>query len=223
MVLMKKVLVFCALGMFLCCGGCRAVAALASPTVHEIKIPAEYDLGGNKPAKMLVLVEQPAWTASESNIRLYLTQAIESMLNDQIGIKAETFVPYQKLADLRNNSTDFSTLSPAEVGKALDATIVLYVIIDNFGLYGLSDAGYYRGQLDVRSGLYNAADGRRLWPESGDLKAVSVGVEMQKEHEKTAQRLAASMAKCIVRYFYDCPKPEFRSADERKKDTTENW
>jgi hypothetical protein len=220
---MKKLLVFCVFGMLLCCGGCKAVAALASPTVHEIKIPAEYNLGDNKPQKMLVLVEQPAWTTSEANIRLYLTQAIASRLVDQIGIKAETFVPYQKLADMRNNFPDFSMLSPVEVGKALDATMILYVIIDNFGLYGLSDAGYYRGQLDVRSGLYDVASGRRLWPESGELKAVSVGIEMQKEQEKTAQRLAVSMAKCIVRYFYDCPKPDFRVADERKKDTTENW
>ena len=211
------------LGMLLCCGGCtRAIGALATPTSYEIKIPAEYDLGKNKPKKMLVLVEQPVWTASEANIRLYLTQAIESHLADKIDIKSDAFVSYQKLADMRNNMADFAMLSPVEVGKALGANMVLYVVIDDFGLYGLSDAGYYRGQLDVRSGLYDVASGQKLWPDAGELKAVSVGIEMQKEHEKTAQRLANSMAKCIVRYFYDCPKPEFRIADERKNDTMES-
>ena len=200
----------------------RAIGALATPTSYEIKIPSEYDLDKNKSQKMLVLVEQPAWTASEANIRLYLTQAIEGHLTDKIDIKPEMFVLYRKLADMRNNSADFATLSPVEIGKALDANMVLYVIIDDFGLYALSDAGYYRGQLDIRSGLYNVASGQRLWPESGGLRAVSVGVEMQKEHEKTAQRLANSMAKCIVRYFYDCPKPEFKIADERKNETLES-
>ena len=49
--------------------------------------------------------------------------------------------------------------------------MVLYVVIDNFGLYGLSDAGYYRGQLDTRSGLYDVAGGQMLWPQTGELKA----------------------------------------------------
>jgi hypothetical protein len=220
---MKKLLVFCVFGMLLCCGGCKFVAALASPTPSEIKIPAEYDLGKHKPKKMLVLVEQPSWTASGANIRLYLTQAIESLLADQIGIKSEAFVPYQKLADVRNSMADFAMLSPVEAGKALDASMVLYVVIDDFGLYGLSDAGYYRGQLAVRGGLYDVVSGQRLWPDSGELRAASVGIEMQRGQEKTVMRLATSMARCIVRYFYDCPKPEFKVADERKTDTMERW
>jgi hypothetical protein len=220
---MKKLLVICLFGMLLCCGGCRAVAALSTPTQWEIKIPAEYNLGDNKPQKMLVLVEQPSLTAVEVNIRVYLTQAIESFVVEKVGIKADAFVPYQKLADMRSGSAEFASLSPVEAGKALGATMVLYVVIDNFGLYGLSDAGYYKGQLDTRSGLYDVASGQMLWPQAGELKAASVGFEMHKEQEKAARRLAASMAKCIVRNFYDCPKPEFKVADERKKDTTEGW
>jgi hypothetical protein len=220
---MKKLLVICLFGMLLCCGGCKAVAALSTPTQWEIKIPAEYDMGGNKPQKMLVLVEQPSLTAAEVNIRIYLTQAIESFMAEKVGIKAKAFVPYQKLADMRSGSAEFASLSPAEVGKALGANMVLYVVIDNFGLYGLSDAGYYRGQLDTRSGLYDVASGQMLWPQAGELKAASVGFEMQKEQEKAARRLASSMAKCIVRNFYDCPKPESRVVDEQKKDSTEGW
>jgi len=220
---MRKLLVIYLFGMLLCCGGCRAVGALATPTQWEIKIPAEYSLGKKKPQKMLVLVEQPSLAAAEVNIRVYLTQAIESFAAEKVGIEAEVFVPYQKLADMRSSSAEFATLSPVEVGKALDASIVLYVVIDNFGLYGLSDGGYYKGQLDTRSGLYDVASGQMLWPQTGELKACSVGFEMQKEQEKAARRLAASMAKCIVRNFYDCPKPEFKLADEQKKDTTEGW
>jgi hypothetical protein len=220
---MKKLLVICLFGMLLCCGGCRVAGALATPTQWETKIPAEYDLGKNKPQKMLVLVEQSSLTAVEVNIRLYLTKAIELFVVDRVGIKTEVFVPYQKLADMRSSLADFATLSPVEVGKALDANIVLYVVIDNFGLYGLSDGGYYKGLLDTRSGLYDVASGQMLWPQTGELKACSVGFEMQKEQEKAARRLAASMAKCIGRNFYDCPKPEFKLADEQKKDTTESW
>ena len=40
---------------------------------------------------------------------------------------------------------------------------------------------------------------------------------MQKGQHEAARRLAASTARCIVRNFYDCPKPEYRVADEAKR------
>jgi hypothetical protein len=221
---MQKVLLFCGIGLFLCCGGCaRTFAALATPTQWEIKVPAEYKLADNKPQKMLVLVEQPAWTAGGANIRVYLTKAIESQLEGKVGIKAAAFVPYQKLADMRNNSPDFSMLSPPQVAKALGANMVLYIVIDNFGLYGMSDVGYYKGQLDTRSGLYDAASGQMLWPESGELKSSSVGFEVQKGEDEAARRLATSTARCIVRYLYDCSKKEFKVGDESGREDMKVW
>jgi hypothetical protein len=220
---MHKLLFFCGLGMLFCCGGCKAVAAMATPTQWEQKVPAEYKLADNKPARMLVLVEQPAWATSEANMRIYLAQALESRLVGNVGIKEETFVPYQKLADMRSNSPDFAMLSPVQVGKALEAQMVLYIVVDNFELYGLSDGGYYKGRLDTRSGLYDVESGRALWPESGELSPVSVGCEVQKGSEETAKRLASATARCIVRNLYDCSKMEFKVADEIKKDDTGGW
>lgn len=196
-----------------CCSGCRAIGALASPSPWEIKIPAEYKLADNKPEKMLVLVEQPAWAMSEANMRVYLTQAVESLLTAKIGIKADVFVPYNKLADLRSNTPDFSAMSQPQVGARLGAGLVLYIVIDNFELYAMSDAGYYRGQLDARSGLYDVKSGLRLWPQD-DLKSSSVYLDMEDGQEKAAKRLASSTARCIVRNFYDCPKPEYKVPDE---------
>jgi hypothetical protein len=217
---MQKVLLFCVAGLLATnCGGCRAIAALLSPSIWEIKIPAEYKLADNKPKKLLILVEQPAWATSEANMRLYLTEALGTYLVEKIGIKPETVVAYQELADMRSKNPDFATLSPVAAGKALDAQMVLYVVIDDFGLYGLSDAGYYKGQLVTRSGLYDVSTGRPLWPESGELKTNSVIVEVQKGQGKAAMRLAGAEAKCIVRYFYDCPKPDFRVSDEQKKES----
>jgi hypothetical protein len=227
-IFMQKLLLCCLLicctGLFLCCGGCaRAAAALMTPTPWETKIPAEYDLGEKKPKRMLVLVEQPTLATSEANMRVYLTQSLESLIEDKIDIKAEAFVPYRNLAEMRTDNPDFSSLTPVQVGKALRAQMVLYVVIDNFSLYGLSDAGYYSGQLDIRSGLYDVDTGQRIWPESGELKSVSVVVETQKGQEETVTRLAQSMARCVVRYFYNCPKPEFRVGDENKTEEMKNW
>ena len=120
---------------------------------------------------MLVLVEQPAWATSEANMRLYLTQAIESLLTEKIGHKGRVFVPYHELGGSAEQIPPILRCCRREVGKAR-SHMVLYIVIDNFGLYGLSDAGYYRGQLDARSGLYDVASGQRLWPQSGELKSV---------------------------------------------------
>ena len=192
----------------------HAAAALMTPTPWETKIPAEYNLGEKKPARMLVLVEQPAWGSSQVNIRVFLTQSLESLLEDKVGIKADAFVPYKELADMRASTGDYASLTPAQIGKALKAQMVLYVVIDNFNLYGLSDTGYYKGELAARSGLYDTATGQMLWPESGQLKAVSVGFEVQKGLDEAAMKLAQSTARCLVRYFYNCPKPEFKVGDE---------
>jgi hypothetical protein len=212
---MKTLLIFSVLAILVAsCGGCvKAIAAMATPTQWEIKIPAEYKLVDNKPKRMLVLVEQPVWTTSEANMRVYLTQAVQARLIEKVGIKADVFVPYQEIADMRDSSPDFPMMTPVQAGKTFNADIVLYIVIDNFGLYGLSDAGYYRGQLDVRSGLYDVAGGQRVWPVE-DLKSSSVAFEMEKGLDQSAKRLAASTARCIVRNFYDCPKPEYKVADE---------
>jgi hypothetical protein len=222
---MRKLLFLYVAGLFvISCGGCvRAIAAMSSPTQWEIKVPAEYKLADNKPQKMLVLVEQRAWGTSEVNMRLYLMQAIETLLADKVGIKAGALVSYRELADLRNNTADFSMRGPAEAGKALNAQMVLYVAIDNLGLYELGNAGYYKGQMDTRSGLYDVASGQMLWSESGELKTCFVGFEVQQGQDKAAMRLAQATAKCIVRNFYDCPKPEYRVMDEQKEEDLKKW
>jgi hypothetical protein len=221
---MRKLLLFCGVGMLLCCGGCaRAIAALATPTQWEIKVPAEYNLSDNKPEKLLVLVEQPAWATSEANMRVYLTQALEALLEEKIGIRAKAFVPYQELADVRNSRPDFAMLSPPQAGRTLGAQMVLYVVIDNFGLYGLSDAGYYKGRLDTRSGLYDVASQQMLWPQSDQLKISSVSFEAQKGLDEAGKRLAGATSRCIVRNFYDCPKKEYKVGDENINEDAKGW
>jgi hypothetical protein len=199
------------------------IGAMASPTSYEIKIPAEYQLSDNKPQRMIILVEQPAWATSEANIRLYLTEAIAAHLVDEVGLKAGTIATYREVADVRNTMSDFEKLSPVQVGRAMKAQMVLYVMIDNFGLYGLSDAGYYKGQLATSSGIYDVATGEKLWPQSGGLKANSVGFELAKGQDEAAKRLAESMARCIVRNLYDCSKRESKVADESGTEDLKNW
>ena len=123
---MKRTVMWLAVvGAFLC-GGCqlgRVVGVLGSPTSAEQKIPAEYDLAKQTEKKVLVLVEQPAWLGSDVNLRYYLTDALRKNLSKTMKFPEEHLISYDKLSELRSSRSDFSSLLPAEVGKALNAEI----------------------------------------------------------------------------------------------------
>ncbi|MCX5635404.1 MAG: hypothetical protein NTW55_06180, partial [Planctomycetota bacterium] len=56
-------------------GGCGVAARMGTPTSHEIKIPAQYDIMKNKGDKILILAEQPGWLNVQVDMRSYLTDS----------------------------------------------------------------------------------------------------------------------------------------------------
>jgi len=196
--------------------GCGVVGIVGTPTNYEKKIPAEYDLAEHKDQKILVLVNQPAWLNAQVNLRYYLTRAINKNLTAKVKIPPEYLVSYSELSEFRSNKSDFLSLSPVEVGEALDANMVLLVEIGSYELNRIAETSYYEGFLGVQSAFLDVATGEKIWPESAKSKSVKVGFEVEtRGREIAVRRLTAASAYCLVRYFYDCPKNEFKIADER--------
>lgn len=205
-----------AVGLFaaaLFCSGC--VLGLATPTRHERKITAEYDLTEHTHRKILVVVNQPAWLNAQVNLRYYLTEKINENLTKEVRIQSRYLVSYDELSEFRSNRPDFSLLTPAEVGAALNADMVLFVMVNNYELNRIAEMGYYKGLLSVRSVLRDVATGEKLWPESGKSKSIKVGFDIESRGRKVAvARLIGGGAHCTVRYFYDCPEDRFKIADD---------
>ncbi|MHC4644860.1 MAG: hypothetical protein ACYTBJ_05115 [Planctomycetota bacterium] len=197
------------------CSGCALVGLLGTPTSHEEKIHAEYDLTNQENKKILVLVNQPAWLLPRANLRYHLTEAVNAQLTRKTKIPSEYLASYGQLSEFRANRTDFSSLSGVEVGAGLGADMVLLVTIEDCVLQPLGDEQYYKAALSARTALFDVAGRARLWPSSADGKNIRVGFEVESRGREVAvARLTSTAAYCIVRYFYDCPKDQFKIVDE---------
>lgn len=221
---MKKLVILPVMIMILFLGSCGLVALVGTPTRHERKIPAEYPLTEHRQQKILVLVSQPGWLGAQANLRYYLTDAMNKELSKKIKVLPENLIAYGELSEFRSNRPDFSLLSAAEVGAALDAGMVLLVMVENYQLSEIAETGYYKGFLDAQVVLRDTASRGKLWPESATGKNVRVGFEVeQRGQEAAVKRLAAACAYCTVRYFYACPSDKFKIAEDNSGVSWENW
>jgi hypothetical protein len=210
----EKIIVLCVLAAIFSSSGCGIVGVAGTQSAYEKKIPAEYDLAGQKDRKVLVLVEQPSWLSTEVNIRYYLTEAIRESFIANVKIPSESIISYNELSEFRSNKSDFSSLSPVEVGKALGADIVLMVMIEDFQLNEIPDTDYYNGFLGAQAILFETATAAKLWPESAMGKSIKVSFEAERNTELAVRRLVVAAAHCITRFFYNCPKYKFKIFDE---------
>ncbi|GAH63224.1 unnamed protein product [marine sediment metagenome] len=221
---MKKLTAFLALVMLFFSSGCGLVAVLGTSRSHEKKIPAEYDLTERTDQKILILVNQPAYLNAQANLRYHLTKAIRENLTAKIKIPHKYIPAYNELSQFRSNQPNFSLLSPAEVGEALGADMVLLVTIQDYQLNELAKTGYYKGFLGAQAALVETATGEKLWPKSAKSKSIKVGFEVESGGREVAvARLSTACAYCTTRYFYDCPREKFKIADDRSGIGWESW
>jgi hypothetical protein len=212
----KKLTVFFVLAAVFFYNGCGIVGLLGTPSQYEKKIPAEYDLAKQKGRKVLVLVEQPGWLSAQANLRYYLTEAIRENLiaKAKAKIPPKYILSYNELSEFRSNKGDFSSLSPAAVGKALGADIVLLVMIEDYQLSEVAETDYFSGALSAQTALFETANGGKVWPEYAESKSIKVSFEAEHGQETADKRLASACAHCITRYFYNCTKDKFKVFDE---------
>jgi hypothetical protein len=209
----KKLTVFCVLAAVFFYNGCGIVGILGTPSQYEKKIPAEYDLTKQKGRKVLVLVEQTGWLSTKANLRYYLTEAVRENLITNVKIPSKYVLSYKELSAFRSKKDDFSSLSPAAVGEALGADIVLLVTIEDYQISEVAGSGYYNGSLIAREAIYEAG-GEQMW----EGRSVEVGFDTgERGQEETAKRLVNACAYCITRYLYDCPEYKFKIFDEGNK------
>jgi hypothetical protein len=197
--------------------GCHPgmLAVISTPTSAEAKTSAEYNLTAEKDKKILVFVDQPHSLKTQANMRFLLTDTVNKMLEKRAKVPAEMLVDYETLADFRSSVTDFSLLSPENVGISLGADFVLLMVITDCKISEVSQTGYVNGSLDVQAELIKTASGEKVWPQLERARVVRVGFESKRlGPDAAAVRLALAAAHCVMRYLYDCPKNQFKISDE---------
>ncbi|UCE99823.1 MAG: hypothetical protein JSV82_01805 [Planctomycetota bacterium] len=207
--------------------GCKYapfIGLFGTESYHERTVPAEYNLTEHTDQKVLVLVDQPGWLDAQLNLRYYLTQAINMDLVRRIEIPGDSLVSYSELSEFRSNQSDFSLLSPAEIGAAFDANMVLLVMVEDYELNEMAETNYYKGFLGVQAVLLDTAKEEKLWPQLAKSKSIEVGFEVESRGQEVAVgRLASACAFCTTRYLYNCPKKKFTIAEDRSTIAWKKW
>jgi len=200
---------------FLTQAGCQIITVLSTPTSAETKIEAEYNLAAQKNIKILVLVDQPPYLDCHPNLRYFLSDTVSKLFHVQAKIPDANFIPYDALAEFRSNTPDFTLMAPDKIGSALGADYVLWIAVSKCMISQISNSGYISGELVVEAQLFKVAGGKKVWPAVEQAKILRVGFESERrDYDTAAVRLAAAAAHCVTRYLYNCPKNQFKIADD---------
>jgi hypothetical protein len=188
---------------------------LVTPTYGEQKIPAEYDLKANSEGEILIFVEGSPSSGSSLSLEDQISKVVKSYMVKRAKIKDKYVFPLSRLSMARGNGDSLKGLSPVQIGKKLNKSLVLHVIIDNNQLYQMSGRGYYDGTLVTRTRLFDVETGQVLWPDEKGGRIVKTHVELETAGRKAAsQRLQSATGHCIVRSLYNCIRNKYRIKDE---------
>ena len=215
---MKKIVIVIGIILVGLCSGCGIVSVIGTPTYHEQKIPAQFKLGGRAKDKIVVFTERSRDSGAGAKVPKQIDKAVKNILIKEAKIKDKYFVSTEELSVFLSEASDFSQLSPPEIGKKLGAGLILYIQIENYKLFQMADSGYYGGSLIARSLLFDTASNKAVWPSDKQGLVVRIKVDYEtKGYDKAAARLTAATAHCITRYLYDCPRDRFRTRDEQSE------
>lgn len=205
-------------------GSCQIFGIMSTPTRHEKKVPAEYDLAAEKGKTILVYVEQPSWLSASGNLSREVSEALEAQLKNKIKTLDKSLIGYERVSALRSESPEYYELRAREIGRRLDADMVLVAALDEYALSKVIQTEYHKGQLAGRVALIRTDDGVKVWPDSESGKVITVGFDVERGDYSTAvKRLANSFAYCTVRYLYNCPMDEFKIFDDRSGEAWQRW
>jgi hypothetical protein len=138
-------------------------------------------------------------------------------------LDSEDTIAYRTLSEFRMTHPDYYAMTPAQIGRALSADFVLYVMIDQYDAQEEGE-GYFKGSLHARAMLIEAGSGTTLWPRDTEAKKIMVGFEMGRGGaEAAALRLARALAHCTTRYLYDCPVRSFKIPEDRGGTSWTQW
>lgn len=211
---MNRLFVTIALAGLVLGSGCRAVGFLLSPSYHEQKIPAQFDLTEHQVGGIMVIVEPSRSSYTEFALRTELKTKIEHFLTRKARIKNKYIIARSADPDPSGREAANSPLGPREIAGRAGAAMVLYVRIEDNGLYAFGKQGYYSGSLATRSLLIDVDSGDIVWPKQAQGRVVRAKVQIETQGREVARsRLTTAVAHGVTRCLYDCPKPNYGMND----------
>jgi hypothetical protein len=194
-------------------GGCTLLGFLLNPSASEKSVPAVFPLAEYKDKSVYLLVCASAGSGTDVDVPQMLSRAIAKDLQQKVKIRQENIFQ----SSFASAQTPFTWSRAEQEARQAKAAFLLYVEIIEYELIALHQKNYYMGKLTARALLLNTQTGQAVWPAAQGGQLVRAAVDFEKNgRSEILWRLTTAVTHCIVREFYNCPKPAYWSADEVK-------
>jgi len=189
--------------------GCAVVGWVVAQSAPPKKVPAVYD--PPKQQTWLVFVDDLMNPVDYQPVKRELAENISRELKTK-DVAVRT-VDYEDLMDLTMRRDDFNSMGIPEIGRELNADLVLYVHLDEFQLREDDVAPLWQGKMKCTVKVVDSREGR-LWPDDRPkgfpLPLVETPQEVSQADSfgrQVAERLADKQATQIVRLFHEHEVP----------------
>lgn len=213
---LKLLAVCCAASVL---SGCPVAAWIATVFTPPKKIPPQYDLPQDK--VVLVLVDDPQYLVGYAPVKFELTRYINELLEAHRLVRKT--IPQKDLLRLIASEPDFNRLPTTQVGKKLQADLVIVVEVDEFSLKDAPLSPVYHGKFKTSVRVVSTKKGK-LWPtdRKRGFPATIVETERQEgdgssQYEiNLAKQMAQKMAGNIVNLFFEHTGPQHGDVPEKE-------
>ncbi|GJM18271.1 MAG: hypothetical protein DHS20C14_04840 [Phycisphaeraceae bacterium] len=168
------------------------------------KILPEYELDPN--AATVILVDDPGSTVGVRRLRAEIASAATTVLLNK-GLVTDMIEPRSALA-LASQPVDGKPLSITEIGQAVEADVVIYVLLTEFTLSADGASALQSASANVK--VIDIREGRRVFPEDPTGASVRLrpeyrAADVANDPNRTVeleQQLANRFGLAIAQMFY---------------------
>ncbi len=183
---------------------CNVIAPVAYAIHGPGKVEPQYTL--EQPLRTVVFVDDPSSRITQRRLRYAIAdKATKELLAKRILVDMRD---PRGILTAASNEQYGSQMSISELGRSVDADIVIYAVITDFSM--TPEAGAYLPRATMRVKIIDTRDGQRLWPadERGHVMNVQIpqrpgtGPGTTGERVEAEQSLADRAGLGLAQLFY---------------------
>ena len=195
--------------LFACGIGCQEVGVLHYFLMPDQKVKAEFELP-DKP--LVILVDDVRGLVEPPMARRALVEALSEKLREHEA--AWRITTNEELARMRQAEPDFEKLSICEMGRKVNAEIMIWISVVEFGFDQNLEMAVSPGRFVTKMKVFDIQaeeENLRLWPPQRQGRFVDVKISPHevrscKNKAEAHEKLADAMADKIAKFFYEHTK-----------------
>lgn len=176
-------------------GGCKMLSAGAYLVEGPPDVPAVHELDASRPT---VLFMDDRKSELSTRLRRTIAETAEEEMLKKGVVKEGKLISWRSAQRATAGESSDELVSIVEVGRRVDAEVVIYVSVSSFSLTG-SDGGIApNARLDVK--VLDAAENKRLFPQSDDPYELEVQMPQSASDPPSNRSEARALSKSVAAY-----------------------